>query len=325
MDFMIHNKNIMNVLIIGGTRFQGPHLIRDLLKHGHTVTIFHRGQHPANKNLQIKDILGDRDSPHDLFHLKNFSFDICIDTCAYHPMQIEKLAQFLKVDRYVLISSVYAYEDKNEILHEDCQLNSRNFPDESWLETQKYGYLKALCEIEAIKHFGNHSLLIRPSPIIGHGDHTERLRFWFRMTVIHHLRFDFSYLSKCIQLIDVRDLSCLVVDAINQKRTGAVNACGECIMLNDLIIAVTSYDTFNNKSKLALKKHLGKNLQEKLPFCDFNFYATYSNQKSKGWGFNYRSLQESLDDFNSSEKGNQFSLSRLLEQETLILRLINSS
>lgn len=313
----------MNILIIGGTRFQGPHLVRDLLAHGHTVTVFHRGSNFLQKNLQATEILGDRDSLNDLSRLRNFNYDACIDTCAYHPEQIGKLAIALKVDQYILISSVYVYEDHKHIIDEECQVNLETPPNRNSTVSKNYGHLKALCEIEAIKHFGEKSLLIRPSSIIGPGDHTERLKFWFRMTAIHHLNFDFSGLSKSIQLIDVRDLSNLVVNAINQKKSGPINVCGESMMFNDLITAIMSYKDQASKSILINENHLSKTLLEKIPYLDSGFNSIYSNQKSKEWGFNFRCLNESLDDFYLCENNNQFSLVKLLEQETLVLKMLH--
>jgi len=37
----------MRVLIIGGTSFIGPHVVRSLVSGGHEVTVFHRGEHEA--------------------------------------------------------------------------------------------------------------------------------------------------------------------------------------------------------------------------------------------------------------------------------------
>lgn len=35
----------MRVLILGGTAFMGPHVVRRLVDQGHDVAVYHRGQH----------------------------------------------------------------------------------------------------------------------------------------------------------------------------------------------------------------------------------------------------------------------------------------
>ncbi|HEV8194135.1 MAG TPA: NAD-dependent epimerase/dehydratase family protein, partial [Ktedonobacterales bacterium] len=50
----------MRVLILGGTRFIGPYVVRRLHELGHEVTVFHRGQTSADMPPDIRQLLGDR-------------------------------------------------------------------------------------------------------------------------------------------------------------------------------------------------------------------------------------------------------------------------
>lgn len=50
----------MRILVIGGTRFIGPLVVCSLSNAGHEVTVFHRGQSPADLPVGVKEILGDR-------------------------------------------------------------------------------------------------------------------------------------------------------------------------------------------------------------------------------------------------------------------------
>jgi nucleoside-diphosphate-sugar epimerase len=50
----------MRVLVIGGTRFIGPRLVRRLVAAGHEVAVFHRGQSSALLPPAVRNFLGDR-------------------------------------------------------------------------------------------------------------------------------------------------------------------------------------------------------------------------------------------------------------------------
>ncbi|HEX4207139.1 MAG TPA: NAD-dependent epimerase/dehydratase family protein [Ktedonobacteraceae bacterium] len=50
----------MRILLIGGTRFIGPAVARQLHEQGHTVAIFHRGQTRAQLPQGVAEILGER-------------------------------------------------------------------------------------------------------------------------------------------------------------------------------------------------------------------------------------------------------------------------
>ena len=50
----------MRILVIGGTRFIGLQVVKQLDETGHEVTIFHRGQTEADLPSGIQHIHGDR-------------------------------------------------------------------------------------------------------------------------------------------------------------------------------------------------------------------------------------------------------------------------
>ena len=50
----------MRILVIGGTNFMGPLVVRSLSEKGHEITVFHRGQTQANLPRGVREILGDR-------------------------------------------------------------------------------------------------------------------------------------------------------------------------------------------------------------------------------------------------------------------------
>src|SRR5713226_10493321 len=50
----------MRILIIGGTRFMGPLVVRYLHAQGHDITLFHRGQTRVETLPEVQEMLGDR-------------------------------------------------------------------------------------------------------------------------------------------------------------------------------------------------------------------------------------------------------------------------
>ncbi|MGB3340452.1 MAG: NAD-dependent epimerase/dehydratase family protein [bacterium] len=52
----------MKIIIIGGTRFIGPSVVKKLHEQGHTILLFHRGKSKANLPEDIPHILGDRNN-----------------------------------------------------------------------------------------------------------------------------------------------------------------------------------------------------------------------------------------------------------------------
>ena len=50
----------MRVLIIGGTRFTGPRIVRQLTENSHEVAVMHRGQSSACVPGGVHAIVGDR-------------------------------------------------------------------------------------------------------------------------------------------------------------------------------------------------------------------------------------------------------------------------
>ena len=52
----------MRILVIGGTRFMGPLVVRSLSEQGHEVTVFHRGETRTDLPRGVMELLGDRRS-----------------------------------------------------------------------------------------------------------------------------------------------------------------------------------------------------------------------------------------------------------------------
>jgi nucleoside-diphosphate-sugar epimerase len=95
----------VRILVIGGTGFIGPHLVRQLAAMGHSVAVFHRGSTQAD--LPAEHILGDR---RDLLTLRP-SADVVVDLVLSSGAQAEALMRAFRgrAQRVVAASSIDVY------------------------------------------------------------------------------------------------------------------------------------------------------------------------------------------------------------------------
>lgn len=71
----------MRVLIVGGTRFLGSAIARELVRRGHDVAVFHRGQTEWGVPSDVRHVLGDaRDRAFVETTLRDGAFDAVVDT-----------------------------------------------------------------------------------------------------------------------------------------------------------------------------------------------------------------------------------------------------
>lgn len=311
----------MNILIIGGTRFQGRYLVNELLDAGHTVTVFHRGSHAILPRSGLIDIIGDRNIATDLTRLAASEFDACIDTCAYFPAQITLVADILKTRRYCLISSVYVYADRDALLREDAPLFFIPEGPGSKLTPGNYGALKALCEEVALARFGSNSLILRPSIIIGIGDHTERLLFWMRLASLHGKRLDIASRDPIIQLVDVRDIARFTSRCIETEKQGMVNVCGKPVSLSSLVDSIAAITGRQLERKSVCAEDLSQLGLERLPYYESGHLARHDTSLSHAWGFEGRDLQSSLEDIYADLQRQSFDMHAFQSEEAAVLRL----
>jgi 2'-hydroxyisoflavone reductase len=225
----------MKLLIIGGTRFVGRHLISAALARNHEVTLFNRGNYSAE--LSVETIHGDRHNDGDLEKLKGHRWDVVVDTCGHLPRAVTAAAQVLSdsVDRYIFISSQNAYASVSVQGVDETfpratltteQLEQANAIDTSGQPSYAalYGGLKALCEQAAEAAMPNRVLIARPGLIVGPYDYTDRFTYWVARVARGGEVLAPGRPERFVQFIDARDLAEWVVSMAEQKATGIYNA-----------------------------------------------------------------------------------------------------
>lgn len=219
----------MDLLIIGGTRFLGRHLVDAALARGDTVTLFNRGQTQAVLPAGVTLLKGDRRG--DLSALAAGAWDAVIDTCAYLPGDVSWLTTALagRVGRYLLVSSISAYASAARPTPEDAPLGSIDDADTTVVDGRTYGPLKALCEAAALRVLGDAACtIVRPGLIVGPHDPTERFTWWparlARAADDHQPVLVPGAPQRPLQAIDVRDLAPWLLRLMDGSTGGAFNA-----------------------------------------------------------------------------------------------------
>jgi 2'-hydroxyisoflavone reductase len=222
--FMQGDFTPLRVLILGGTGFIGPHMVREALRRGHKVTLFNRGKTNDALFPDVTTLTGDRNNGLDA--LKGKTWDVVIDNSGYVPRHVEDSARLLAdaAEHYVYISTVSVYAGGIPAIDEDSPLAT--IADETVEEVtgETYGALKALCEQRAATAFGADRLtILRPTYICGPGDHTDRFTYWpARASRGGDMLWPGTPADK-IQIIDVRDLANFTLDTVDKQIVGTFN------------------------------------------------------------------------------------------------------
>ncbi|MBW3660882.1 MAG: NAD-dependent epimerase/dehydratase family protein [Gemmatimonadetes bacterium] len=144
----------MDVLVIGGTRFVGPRLVRALLDRDHRVTTFNRGKTPTDLPDSVERLHGDRSDPAQLARgIGGREFDACVDTIAMRGGDTLGAVEVLdgRVGHYVHFSTGQVY-----LVRAGCPVPAREedydgpiveAPPEEWARREwRYGIEKRECE-----------------------------------------------------------------------------------------------------------------------------------------------------------------------------------
>ncbi len=225
----------MKLLILGGTRFLGRHLVDAALARGDDVTIFTRGRTPIPWKDGVTALTGDRDpriSP-GLDALREGRFDAVIDCSGYVPRVVEAGARLLadRVGRYVFVSSMSVYaRTARPGMDERTPLATLDAPDTEQV-LEHYGALKAACEAAVDRVFGARATQVRPGLIVGPFDATDRFGYWVARFVQPDLLGERPPRAvvpeppeRPLQFIDARDLASWLLDLAARDVGGTFNA-----------------------------------------------------------------------------------------------------
>jgi len=169
----------MKVLVLGGTRFFGIHMVNNLLTRGHQVTIATRGNKVDDFGSKVERIIIERTDFNSMKNsFKDKRYDVVCDNLAYCSNDVKYALETIDCKRYVMVSSASVYD-----LHIDTREESYN-PHEKemiWCDRTEFEYdeIKRLAECALVKFYTTkESLAVRFPFVIGKDDYTNRLLFY---------------------------------------------------------------------------------------------------------------------------------------------------
>lgn len=296
----------MNLLVIGGTRFVGRHIVENALERGHTLTLFNRGQSNPGLFPAVEEIHGDRDG--DLHLLARRRWDAVIDTSGYIPRVVRASAEFLAqaTEHYVFISTISVYRNPlSPHAGEDAPLATTSNPDAEEVTGENYGALKALCEQAVEEVYGARALIIRPGLIVGPHDPTDRFTYWPVRVARGGEVLAPGHPSTPVQFIDARDLAQWTVTQVENRRNGTYNATGPAELTTREAVLHACSDTTGSDAQFTwvddpfLLEHDVTPFTEMplwLPGDDAVAYGTVQIQRALNDGLTFRPLRETIAD-----------------------------
>ncbi len=229
----------MKLLVIGGTRFLGRHVVEAAVARGDAVTVFNRGR-SGTVPAGVEQRFGDRRA--DLSALAEGTWDAVVDTCGYLPREVAAMAARLqgRVGRYVFVSSVSVYASTAQGNDEAGAVGLIDDIDTEVVDGRTYGPLKALCEAALQQRLEGAALVLRPGLIVGPHDPTQRFTYW--PARLGRARDGEPVLAPgrpdaAVQVIDARDLAAFTLKLLDEAATGSFNTVGEPTTLADVLQA----------------------------------------------------------------------------------------
>lgn len=180
----------MRVLVLGGTRFIGPNVIRLLADQGHDVTVFHRGETEIEVSAGVRHVHGDFAAlSRHVAGLRDFGPEVVLDMVPFMDKNGHGVHHFRGIaSRAVVITSCDVYRAFARVWRsEPGPPDPVPLTEESPLRTKPVQEHKAGIDYDNIEIeravSGDTELpvtIVRPAAINGPGDYTHRLYAYLR-------------------------------------------------------------------------------------------------------------------------------------------------
>jgi len=228
-----------NVLVIGGTKFMGVQLVKELVARGNTVTIATRGKAADPFGDSVKRLVLDVSNPESTKKaLSNKSYDVVFHNLAYCSNYVKNVLAYVKCKRYVQLSSVEIYPNMHLDMREQ-EFDPYHTPLE-WNEMNA-GYVKGKQQAEcAVVQEYNHipSVIVR----IPYVTKTERL-YYYCDCIVNRKPMNIDDVSRGFTFIRDTEVGKFLPWIATQNFNGVVNFSSAGRVSIDEIIKHIEYKT----------------------------------------------------------------------------------
>ena len=274
----------MKILVIGGTRFFGIHMLRELLAQGHDVTIATRGNAKDEFGERINRIVLERTSEESVKNaLSGKHYDVVIDKIAYCSEDIRYVLENVSCDKYIHMSSTSVYDPKHlNTVESDFDGTTKEL---IWCDRMAFPYEEIKRQAECAlwqKYADKNWIAVRYPFAIGTDDYTKRLQFYVEHTMksipmyIDNLDYQMGYIRS-------DEAGKFIAFLVDKDFRGAINGCSEgTISLREIITYV--------EQKTGTKAILDENGDA----APYNGEPEYSinTDKAKALGFEFSVLKD---------------------------------
>lgn len=224
----------MKLLVLGGTRNLGRHLVEAALADGHEVTLFNRGQTNPGLFPEVERLVGERSAPDSA--LATGEWDGLIDMSGLVVDDVRRSAELLRdrVGHYTYMSTIGVYASKTTPgMTEDAPL--RPWPEgapEDEFTMDLYEPSKARAEGLLGRVFGERVAAVRSGFIVG--PYNPDFGNWGVALATGKTLECAARPGQPIQYLDARDLAGFLLRLTVDSRGGAFNAVSESMTMREL-------------------------------------------------------------------------------------------
>ncbi len=273
----------MKILVIGGTRFFGIHMVNELLAKGHNVTIATRGNRSDAFGNRVNRIIIERTNEQSMKTLSSSHYDVVIDKIAYCSNDIKYGMETVHCDKYIHMSSTAVYEPKHmNTVESDFDGVSKELV---WCDRTdfSYGEIKRQAECALWQKYRDRNwIAVRYPFVVGKDDYTKRLAFYVEHTM-KSIPMDIDNLNSQMGFIRSDEAGKFMAFLVEQDIRGAINGSSEgTISIREII----EYVEKKTGTKAVVDKTGAK--------APYNGESEYSinTEKADALGFRFSVLQD---------------------------------